>query len=109
MTASGDMTETEIINAIKKACDNRKVCEAILIGEPSKRIIHPHGICNTRRLESVIVCVQVGGYSKSKKFPEFRNLLLDKCEEVVILEKKFRVDPNFNPDDEQYRDWRFHV
>jgi hypothetical protein len=104
------MTETEIINTIKKACDNRKACEAILMGEPSGRIIHPHGICNTRRLEPVIVCVQVGGYSsKPKELPQFRNLSLDKCEEVVILEKKFRVDQNFNPDDEQYRDWLFHV
>jgi hypothetical protein len=103
------MTEEEIIRTIKQACDARLVCEVYSSKEPARRIIHPHGICETRKHEPVIVCMQVGGYSKSKKLPEFRNLPLLKCEEVVITERKFRVHPAFNPLDEQYQHWRFHV
>src|ERR1044072_4535512 len=73
------MTSKEIIAILKKACDGSYVCEAQFRKEPSTRIIHPHGICETRRYEPVIVCVQTGGYSKSKKLPEFRNLPLEKC------------------------------
>lgn len=103
------MQQEEIINTLKKACEERKFCRVQLTKEPSARIVQPHGICNCRRQKPVLVCVQTSGYSKSGKLPQFRNLPLDSCEEVEILDKKFRIHPNFDPLDGQYDEWLFHV
>ncbi|MFZ6011251.1 MAG: hypothetical protein ACOYXT_12965 [Bacteroidota bacterium] len=103
------MTDQEIIKSLKQACEGFRMCRVHFQKEPYSRLIHPHGIAYTRKREVVIVCFQVAGYSKSQKLPEFRNLMINRCERIEVLNEKFKAHPKFNPLDHQYLDWMFHV
>jgi hypothetical protein len=91
------------------ASQQRRVCKIKLKNEPADRTIHPYGICQTSRNKISIVCLQVDGFSGSSKIPSYRNLSLKDCESVELLDLRFLVQSNFNPDDPIYKDWVFHV
>lgn len=92
-----------------RASQQRKECKVKLKGEIFPRTIHPYGICQSSRNKIVIVCWQVAGPSKSGDSTGYRNLLLENCEGVEILNSSFHVQPDFNPEEGNYKDWVFHL
>jgi hypothetical protein len=103
------MTIETITQELFEASQQRKVCKIKLKEEPSDRTIHPYGICQTSRNKITIVCLQVDGFTGSSKLPSYKNLLLKDCESVEMLDLRFLVQSNFNPDDPIYKDWVFHI
>lgn len=83
------MTISEKFQIIKKACDQLRVCDVHLRGEPSPREIQPIGICLTIKRGLIIVCLQVDGYSKKSILPKTCNFAMEDCEKIMMLEKKF--------------------
>ena len=39
----------------------------------------------------------------------YRNLVLEDIEEVEMLENAFQVQPDFNANGEQYKEWVYHI
>jgi hypothetical protein len=103
------MAEDEILSVLKQACLERRACRTKFLKDPGPRTILPHGVGFTSKNKKIIVCVQVGGYTGSQSLPQFRNLQFHSCEWIEMLERRFSVDPNFNPQDTQYKHWLFHV
>lgn len=99
----------EIIQQLWKASDQKKECRVILEGEPFPRVIQPYGVCKTTANKIVLVCRQVSGYTKSGGSEGFRNLQLNKIKEVEILDKRFTISPDFDPEDGQYPEWVYHI
>lgn len=99
----------EIIKQLWSASNQQKECRVNLEREPFPRVIQPYGVCRTTNNKVVLVCKQVSGFTKSGGTDGFRNLQLNKINEVEILEKKFHVDLEFNPDDGQYPEWVYHI
>jgi hypothetical protein len=102
-------TNEIILNTLKEACKQRNVCSVLMEGEPERRFINPHGLCYTKKGKLILVCIQVKGYTKSNNPSYFRNLDAEKIKVVEVQPKKFTIDPEFNPDNDQYSDWLFHV
>ncbi|MEM0940039.1 MAG: WYL domain-containing protein [Bacteroidota bacterium] len=95
----------EIIKKLWNASDDRKACRVVLNSEPFPRVIHPYGVCLTTANRLILVCKQVAGYTRSGGNEGFRNLILDRINEVEILNQEFLVDEDFNPQDSQYKEW----
>lgn len=92
-----------------EASERRRICSIKLKNEPSPRIIHPHGICQSPTGTVVLVSFQVSGYSKGGKLPGYRNLPILECAKFKILDTHFIKRHDFNPDDTQYGEWVFHI
>ena len=92
-----------------RAAQERKVCKVKMNAETFVRTIHPYGICQSSRNKIVLVCWQVSGVSQSGSIPGYRNLILQNCEGVEILETTFEKQKDFNPEDRIYKDWVFHI
>ncbi|MBT1701351.1 hypothetical protein KK083_30945 [Fulvivirgaceae bacterium PWU4] len=103
------MTTEAIIEILRRACTERKVCKLHKKGEPEDRIVNPHGVHHSKNKDLVLVCIQVSGYSKSKNRSLYRNLAIQDFESVEMLSRTFTIDKDFNPDDDQYGEWLFHV
>lgn len=103
------MTTEAIIETLRQACAERKVCQVHMRGEPGDRLVNPHGVCYSSKKKLIIVGIQVKGHSESKNPSHYRNLLLEDCESVEKLERRFTVDKDFNPESDQYHNWMFHV
>jgi len=103
------MTIEAITQELFEASQQRKVCRIKLKEEPADRTIHPYGICQTSRNKITVVCLQVNGFTGTTKLPSYKNLLLKDCEYVEMLDLRFLVQSNFNPEDPIYKDWVFHV
>jgi hypothetical protein len=103
------MTSEAVIDTLKKACADRKVCKVHMKDEPGDRLINPHGVCYSSKNKLIIVSIQVKGHSESKNPSHYRNLPLHDCESVEILTRTFTIDKDFNPEDKQYKTWLFHV
>jgi hypothetical protein len=99
------MTISEKFQIIKKACDQRMVCEVHIKNEPLARIVQPIGVCLTIKRGLIVVCKQTEGYSKDKKFPKICNFALDDCERITVLEKKFKMRADKVQDHELCQDW----
>ena len=99
----------EIIKQLWSASDQKNECRVVLKGEPFPRIIHPYGVCQTSAKKIVVVCKQVGGYTKGGGFEGYRNLVLEKVVEVEILNKKFQIESDFDPDSSQYVEWVYYI
>lgn len=102
------MTISEKFATVKKACDNRLVCEVHIKNEPSVRVVQPLGVCLTNRRGLVVVCKQVDGYSKSLSFSATCNFSLDDCKDIRILESKFKVPDRIDGPD-FCQDWLVRV
>lgn len=103
------MTTEAIIDTLRKACEERKVCKVHMKGEPGDRLINPHGVCYSSKNKLIIVSIQVKGHSESRNPSHYRNLQLDECESVEMTSRGFVIDKDFNPEGSQYKNWLFHV
>ena len=99
----------EIAQYLYRASQHKLMCRIQMRGEFLSRVIHPYGICKTSGNKIVLVCWQSLGFTGSKGQPGYRNLTLEDCENVEIMDSNFTVDPAFNPDDVQYKEWVFHI
>jgi len=99
----------EITQKLWEASDKKRVCRIQLKGEPLSRVVHPYGICQTSANKIVLVCWQSLGFTSSKGQPGYRNLILEECHDVEILDSHFQKRHDFNPGDGQYKDWVYHI
>jgi hypothetical protein len=99
----------EIAQQLWQASERMRACRVTLRGEPLVRVVHPYGICRTGRDNIVLVCWQVMGFTKAGGKAGYRNLVLSDITEVEVLETTFRVQPDFNAEDSQYKDWVYHI
>ena len=99
----------EIIKQLWEASDKRKHCRLVLNGEPFPRVVQPFGVCQTTANRIVLVCKQVSGYTKGGGSEGYRNLMLDRVKEVEILEQSFAPPVDFDPTDDQYKEWVYHI
>lgn len=107
---SSPFYDTEAITKqLWEAAQRQKICSLKFSYEPIHRIVHPYGICQTGQNKIVIVCWQEGGYSGNPKLPGYRNLSLLECTTVELLDRHFLKRGDFNPLDDQYADWVFHI
>ena len=101
-------TET-ITKQLWEAAQRQKICSVKFSNEPDNRIVFPYGICQTGKNKIVIVCWQESGYSGNSKLPGYRNLSLLDRTMVETLDRHFLKRSDFNPQDDQYTDWVFHI
>jgi hypothetical protein len=99
----------EITKVLYEAAQRQKVCSLVITNEPSERIIHPYGVCQTGKNKIMIICWQESGFAGTSKLPGYRNLALMKCTTAELLDRHFLVRGDFNPADTSYMDWVFHV
>ena len=57
----------------------------------------------------MIACWQKSGFSEKGVSEGYKNLALEKCENVMALNKKFVKRRDFNAADDQYGEWVFHI
>lgn len=103
------MTHEEIMQTLREACEGKVVCRLRLKGEDDDRIIHPYGVCFSKKDKLLLVAVMAKGYAENKNQSGYRNFFFENCEHVELLEDTFHVDTGFNPLSDQYSGWLFHV
>jgi hypothetical protein len=103
------MTHDEIMQTLREACAGKYVCRVHFKDEPDDRVIHPYGVCFSKKDKLLIVAVLAKGYSESKNQSGYRNFFFENCEHIEALYDSFDVDPGFNPFSDQYSGWLFHV
>ena len=108
MSLPFDNLET-ITKQLWSAANSRSMCSVKLNGENGYRIIHPHGIFMSRQKKLTIACWQRSGFSEKGVKEGYKNLSLEKCENVMVTSKKFYKRKDFNPHDAQYGEWLFHI
>jgi hypothetical protein len=91
------------------AVNSKSICSIKLKDENGYRIIFPHGIFMTKQKKLSIACWQKSGFSEKGISSGYKNLSLEKCETVMMLNKKFYKRKDFNPEDDQYGEWLFHI
>jgi len=107
---SSVIDKTEILTKVLfEAAKRQKVCNLEFANEPEARIVHPYGVCQTGKSKIMIVCWQESGFSGASKTPGYRNLALMKCTTVELLDRHFLIRGDFDPLDNSYVDWVFHV
>lgn len=99
----------EITQLLWRASEERRSCRITISGEPIVRVVHPYGICRTGRNRVVLVCWQAMGFTRAGGKPGYRNLEMQDIDNVEILEAGFRVQPDFNAADDQYKEWVYHI
>ena len=108
MSSKFDNLET-LTKQLWEAANSRSICSISMKGEEGYRLIYPHGIFMSNQKKLAIACWQKSGYSVKGVTEGYKNLLLEKCENAMVLNKKFVKRKDFNPDDEQYGEWLFHI
>jgi hypothetical protein len=98
-----------IVELFWRASDQRCVCRVKLYGEPLPRVIHPYGVFKSLGNKIMVVCWQEAGFTKAGAQAGYRNLLLEKFEEVEVMEKNFIKRSDFIPQDGQYQEWVYHI
>lgn len=91
------------------AANARSICSLKLTDEEGYRLVYPHGVFMSSRKKLMIVCWQKSGVSGKGASEGYKNLSLEKCENVMVLNKKFVKRRDFNPKDDQYGEWLFHI
>lgn len=91
------------------AANSRNICSVKLNGENGYRMIHPHGIFMSKQKKLTIACWQKSGFSEKGIIEGYKNLSLEKCENVMVTSNKFYKRKDFNPKDDQYGEWLFHI
>ncbi len=99
----------ELIKILWEASEAKKVCRVSLNREPLPRLIHPYGVAKTSANKIVLVCWQEAGFTKAGGVAGYRNLMLEKVEQVEITDKGFFRHNDFHPEDGQYKDWVYHI
>lgn len=91
------------------AANDRSICSLKLVGEEGFRTVYPHGIFFTKDKRLMILCWQKSGYSAKGVEKGYKTLLVEKIENVMVLNKKFMKRRDFNPQDSRYGTWLFHI
>jgi hypothetical protein len=91
------------------AATARNICSIKMKHENGFRLVHPHGVFMSKQKHLIIACWQKSGFSEKGVTTGYKNLSLEKCETVMVLNKKFTKRRDFNPKDDQYGEWLFHV
>ena len=91
------------------AANGRNICSLKFADEDGYRRVNPHGIFMSKQKNLIIVGWQSSGFSSKGNSEGYKNLSLEKCETVMVLNKKFVKRRDFNPKDEQYGEWLFHI
>ena len=98
-----------ITKQLYTAANGRNICSLKFVDEDGYRRVNPHGIYMSKQKNLIISCWQTSGFSAKGNSEGFKNLPLEKCETVMVLNKKFAKRRDFNPKDEQYGEWLFHI
>ena len=98
-----------ITKQLYEAANSRSICSLKLEGESGYRMIHTHGIFMSKQKKLTIVCWQKSGFSEKGLGEGYKNLALERCETVLVLSRKFVKRRDFNPKDDQYGEWLFHI
>ena len=91
------------------ASNSRNICSVKLEGETGHRLIYPHGIYMSKQKKLTIACWQKAGFTRKGLAEGFKNLLLENCETVLVLNKRFYKRRDFDPSDHRYGEWLFHI
>ncbi len=69
------------------------------------RIGEPHALFNHNTTKNLTVDVyQTGGYSSStSNIDDWRDFILDRMSNVIILEDRFEPRPSYNPNSDRYK------
>ncbi len=103
------MTIEETTQLLWQASEDKLACRVLLEGEPLTRTICPYGVVRTTKNQIVVVCWQTIGFTKAGGKEGYRNLQLDRINELEILDWHFQKRDDFNPVDGQYREWVYHI
>lgn len=98
-----------ITKQLWEAANARSICSLKLSDEDGYRLVYPHGVFMSSRKKLMIACWQKSGVSAKGTSAGYKNLSLEKCENVMVLNKKFIKRRDFNPQDDQYGEWLFHI
>jgi hypothetical protein len=98
-----------ITKQLYEAARSRSICSFKLQGEGSYRMIHTHGVFMSKHQKLTLCCWQRSGYSAKGELEGYKNLPLEKCENVLVLSRRFVKRRDFNPESSQYGEWLFHV
>lgn len=98
-----------ITKQLLSAANSRNICSLKLAGENGYRTVHVHGIFMPKQGTLTILCWQKSGYSKRGASEGYKNLVLERCENVLVLSRKFVKRRDFNPQDGKYGEWLFHI
>jgi hypothetical protein len=101
------MTASEKFNIVRKACDEKKICELTFKNEITSRVVQPFGICLTFKRGLIIVCKEVSPYNVNVTLRQVIELPLEDCEKIKILERKFAAQDFVQSN--KCNDWLFHV
>jgi hypothetical protein len=103
----------ENLEAITKqlwaASNSRNICSIKLAGENGYRMIYPHGVFMSKQKKLMIACWQKSGFTLKGAVEGFKNLSLENCENVMVLNKRFYKRRDFNPSNQMYGEWLFHI
>ncbi len=91
------------------ASNSRSICSVKLAGENGYRLIYPHGVFMSKQKKLTIACWQKSGFTLQGAAEGFKNLSLENCETVMMLNKKFYKRRDFNAADTKYGEWLFHI
>jgi len=69
----------------------------------------PYGVCTTSKNQIVLVCWQIGGFTKAGGKEGYRNLQLDRIISSEALDWHFQKRTDFNSTDGQYKNWVYHI
>jgi hypothetical protein len=103
------MTTSEKYSMLKRACDEKKVCEIKYTDNRPPRAIHPLGMCLTSKRGLVIVCCFQNGNGLKKWQSTVMSLPIEDCDHVKILDEQFQVRPGFVASSTICLDWLFQV
>lgn len=103
------MSLEELTQQLWQASEKKRICRLSLTGEPLPRTVHPYGVARTSRNQIVLVCWQAMGFTKAGGKEGYRNLALEKIEQIEALALHFQKRDDFNSQDGQYKEWVYHI
>ncbi|MFM7855478.1 MAG: hypothetical protein ACKO96_27020 [Flammeovirgaceae bacterium] len=92
-----------------QTAEKKQECRLQIWGESKPRVVHPYGVCLTKRNLISLVCWQTEGFSASNKNVGYRLFILAHIRSIEMLASHFHRRDDFNPADGQYKDWVFHI
>lgn len=98
-----------ITKQLFSAANSRSICSLKMMNEEGYRLVCPHGVFMSNKKKLMIACWQRSGVSEKGMTEGYKNLSLEHCENVLVLNKKFIKRRDFNPEDVQYGKWLFHI
>ncbi len=99
---------TKMEKKFREAAENRLLCE-VTDGDGRVRVVAPLGEFVTQHDLKCFATYQYSGYS-SDKLPNFRSLPVSDFKKIKVLDIKFHIHKDFNPDNSKtYHKWLWHL